>query len=183
MMLQQTMMKQVLTSKAKQGTPDRIDRPLQISSNSLTATEGGRSVVKELYRRRSAERKNRSDKSLNPKSRLPSPSSRCESRRHSIEGQTPSPSSAIELGLKPRQLQSDLHIDQRELEERRAKIKRDQRRKGNASGSVETVAGASSSSSEFSSGPYLLLWTRVGLGLAICKRRNCPLRAYLMDYV
>ncbi|WZZ73658.1 hypothetical protein YC2023_085028 [Brassica napus] len=30
------------------GTPNRICRPLQISSNSPTATEGGRSVVKEL---------------------------------------------------------------------------------------------------------------------------------------
>ncbi|WZZ87901.1 hypothetical protein YC2023_116480 [Brassica napus] len=48
MMLQQAMMKQVLTSKAKQVTPNRNRRPLQNSSNSLTATEGGRSVVKEL---------------------------------------------------------------------------------------------------------------------------------------
>ncbi|KAF2531921.1 hypothetical protein F2Q70_00031614 [Brassica cretica] len=46
---------------------------------------------------------------------------------------------------------SDLQIDQREPEERRAKIKREQGRSGNASGSVETVAGASYSSSEFSS--------------------------------
>ncbi|KAF3595134.1 hypothetical protein DY000_02024903 [Brassica cretica] len=50
MILQQGMMKfdgfQLLQLLA--GTPNRICRPLQISSNSPTATEGGRSVVKEL---------------------------------------------------------------------------------------------------------------------------------------
>ncbi|CAN7014810.1 unnamed protein product, partial [Brassica oleracea var. botrytis] len=115
------------------GTPNCICRPLQISSNSPTATEGGRSVVMELSylatrRRHKATvgdlQKGKSDltKALTLKA---------DSHLH-----------------RPA---SDLHIDQREPEKRRAKIKREQGRSGNASGSVETVAGASSYSSEFSS--------------------------------